>query len=97
MNASLTDLVRSICEEFCDCILIDEENQAFLIYVQKKWHQPLCSRLAQLDAVEVFRHKRRNKHVILFQMLQGFPDVDPTDDIFFEEDDDDEIDIDDWV
>ena len=92
MNTDLTDLVRSICEEFCDCILIDEDNQSFLIYVSKKWHQPLCSRLAQLDVVEIFRHKRKQKHVILFQMLHTLPE----EDVFFEDDDDDEIDFDDW-
>lgn len=85
MNPDRIDLVRSVCEEFCDSILIDDSNGSFLIYVSKKWYQPLCSRLAQLDVVEVFRNKRRNKTVVLFQILCCIPE----EDIFYEDDDDD--------
>tara|TARA_R100000963_G_scaffold22736_2_gene15782 strand:- start:3012 stop:3287 length:276 start_codon:yes stop_codon:yes gene_type:complete len=84
MNPDRIDLVRSVCEEFCDCIIIDDSNGSFLIYVPKKWYQPLCSRLAQLDVVEVFRNKRKQKIVVLFQILCSMPE----EDIFYEDDDD---------
>ncbi len=88
MNLGHLDLVRSICEEFCDCVLVDEQNASFLIYVTKKYYQPLSSRLAQLDVVEIFRNKRRNKNVVLYQVLGMVEE-----DVFFEDDDEDDVDF----
>jgi|TARA_R100000005_G_C4999661_1_gene206429 hypothetical protein len=86
MNRLDSSLVRSICEEFCDCVLVDDQNLSFLVYVKKKFHQPLSSRLAQLDIVEIFKNIQKNKIVVLYQILR---DIDP-DDLFFDEDVEDE-------
>ena len=36
MNQISVSLVRSICEEFCDCVLIDDQNLSLLVYVKNK-------------------------------------------------------------
>jgi len=85
MNQISVSLVRSICEEFCDCVLIDDQNLSLLVYVKKRFHQPLVSRLAQLGVVEVFKNKQKNKIVGLYQVLHDME----SDDISWEEEDDD--------
>lgn len=80
------DLAKSICEEFCDTIIMDPENGSILLYVPKKFYAPICTRLAKLEFCEVFKQKKRKYIVSCLQFM--FDDVDT--EIIIEEDDDEE-------
>ena len=80
-------LAQSVCYEFCDSIIIDPENGSILLYIPKKFYAPVCSRLAKLDFVEIFKQKRR-KYIV--SCLQILVDYEETEIITEEEDDDDD-------
>ena len=80
------DLAKSICEEFCDTIIIDPENGSILLYVPKKFYAPISNRLGKLEFIEVFKQKKRKYIVSCLQFI--FDDVDT--EIIIEEEDDDE-------
>jgi len=92
MNDKTLDLARSICEEFCQNVLIDPENGSILMYIPKKYYGPITSRLVQLEFVEVFKQKRRKYIVSLMQLLvDGMEDLEIS--LEDEEDDDDGVDL----
>ena len=92
MNDKTLDLARSICEEFCQNVLIDPENGSILMYIPKKYYGPITSRLVQLEFVEVSKQKRRKYIVSLMQLLvDGMEDLEIS--LEDEEDDDDGVDL----
>jgi hypothetical protein len=46
MNA--IDMVKSICEEFTDVILVDHKKNSVIINVKKQWYSALNTRLLSL-------------------------------------------------
>lgn len=84
------DLAKSICEEFCDTIIIDPENGSILLYIPKKYYGPVTSRLCKLEFVEIFKQKRRKYVVSCLQLL--LDDMGETEIIIEEEEDDDDDD-----
>ena len=82
-------LIKSICEEFCDCVLVDASMGSFLVYIKKRYYQPLSSRLGQLEVLELFKHKRNNRYVVLYQAMELVDDI-----VQFEDDDLEDDDLD---
>ena len=93
MNESVLDLAKSICEEYVDEILIDDENFTILIYVSKEFYSPICVRLAQLNFVEFFKYKKEDSLVVCYQLLhddlEEYEFIDEADGFFDEDDEDD--------
>ena len=87
-NEAILDLALSVCEEFCDTIIMDPKNGSILLYVPKKYYAPIVTRLAKLEFIEVFKQKRRKYIVTCLQQL--IDDIDT--EIIIEEEDDDEED-----
>lgn len=81
------DLAKSICEEFCDTIIVDPENGSILLYAPKKYYAPICNRLGKLEFLEFFKQKR-DKHIVTCLQLM-FESKEDTE-MYFEDDDDDE-------
>jgi len=85
MNNETLQLAVSVCYEFCDSVLVDEENLSILIYVKKKYYGPITSRLIKLEFLEVFKQNRKNTTVSLLQLMtEDNEDIE----INFDEDDD---------
>ena len=54
------DLAKSICEEFCDTIIVDPENGSILLYIPRKFYAPICNRLGNLEFLEFFKQKYKD-------------------------------------
>ena len=85
-------LIKSICEEFCDCVLVDADMGSFLVYIKKRYYQPLSSRLGQLEVVELFKNKRDNRYVVLYQAMELVDDIVQFEDDDFDDFEDDDLD-----
>lgn len=85
------DLAKSICEEFCDTIIVDKENGSILLYIPKKYYAPICGRLVKLDFVEVFKQKKRKYVVSCLQIM--FEDSEDIEIITDDEEDDEPLDF----
>ena len=83
------DLAKSICEEFCDTIIMDPENGSILLYVPKKFYAPICTRLAKLEFLEFFKQKKGKYIVVCLQFM--FENEEDTEMYFEDDDDDDDI------
>ena len=69
LDESILDLAKSICEEYCDDILADFDNYSILLYIPTKFYPALCTRLSQIDFLEIFRYKKEEHIVTLFQFI----------------------------
>ena len=87
MDQRSIDLIKSICEEFCDCVLVDADMGSFLVYIKKRYYQPLSSRLGQLEVLEIFKNERNNRFVVLYQAMELVDDIVQFEDDDYEDDD----------
>jgi hypothetical protein len=87
MDQRPIDLIKSICEEFCDCVLVDSSMGSFLVYIKKRYYQPLSSRLGQLEVLEIFKNERNNRFVVLYQAMELVDDIVQFEDDDYEDDD----------
>ena len=87
MDQDLLKLAYSVCEEFCDTVILDPENGSILLYIPKKYYGPVSTRLGRLNFVEIFKQKRRKYIVTCLQVL-----VDLDEEIEWIEDDDEDDD-----
>jgi hypothetical protein len=69
LDESILDLAKSICEEYCCDTLTDSDNFSILSHIPKGYYPAICTRLSQIDFVEIFRHKTDKHIVALFQLM----------------------------